>query len=127
MSNPVTTVSTTDDRDSWSDKPHVPQVRNLFAQWRLIAPAFVDLSIVRQPDGLFATTIAVSTAYQSRSWNCTKLMEIIVLLCRISRAIRLLLSDMVALGQHFEGRGANLFFPHQTAVPNTSQTDAIFQ
>jgi hypothetical protein len=79
--------------------------------------AFVDLSIVRQPDGLFVATIAVSTAYHSRSWCCTKLMEIIVLLCRISRAIRLLLSDMVILGQHFEGRGENLFSPHLTVVP----------
>ena len=97
-SAPVTTVYTTDDRDSWSGKPHVTQVRIPFAHWRLIAPAFVDLSTVRQPDGLFAATIAVYTAYHSRSWYCTKLMEIIVLLRRISCAIRLLLSDMVTLG-----------------------------
>jgi len=87
----------TEDRESWSDKTHAPQIRIPFAHWHPIAPAFVDLSIVRQPDGLFAVTIAVSTAYHSRSWYCMKLMEIIVLLCRISRAIRLLLSDMVTL------------------------------
>lgn len=97
-SAPVTSVSTTEDRDPSSDKTHVSQVRIPFAHWRLIKPAFVDLSTARQQDGLFAATIAVSTAYHSRSWHCTKLMEIIALLCRISRAIRLLLSDMVTLG-----------------------------
>jgi len=66
-SAPVTSVSMTDDRDSWSDKPHVPQVRIPFAHRRLIATAFVDLSIVRKPDRLFVATIVVSTAYHSRS------------------------------------------------------------
>jgi len=118
-SAPVTSISKTEDRDTWSDKPHVSQVRIPFAHCRLIAPAFVNLSIARQQDGLFAVSVAVSTAYHSRPWHCTKLMEIIALLCRISRAIRLLLSDMVTLGQHFEGRAANLFSPHLTVVPNT--------
>ena len=108
-----------EDRDTWSDKTHVPQVRIPFAHCRLIAPAFVNLSIARQQDGLFAAPIAVSKAYHSRSWHCTKLMEIIALLCRISCDIRLLLSDMVTLGQHFEGRAANLFPLHLTVVPNT--------
>jgi len=118
-SAPVTPISMTEDRDTWSDKTHVPQVRIPFAHCRLIAAAFVNLSIARKQDGLFAATIAVSTAYHSRSWHCTKLMEIISLLYRISRAIRLLLSDMVTLGQHFAGRAANLFSPHLAVIPNT--------